>query len=153
MTTRRGESVGESFDDVFDAYEQSADYRRERRRLKPYYELIAQIINRRTSLGLTQRDLAARAGTHQSRISKIESGEHDIRLSTLVQLAEALGREVAIRLVPQQDEPMEMQDYPAAQALFVTTPVVTGIGAVSQVSEADQAGDTVLSKQLDGTRS
>ena len=38
---------------------------------------------------------------HQSRISKIESGEYDLRVSTLAQLADALNADLEIRLVHQ----------------------------------------------------
>ncbi len=88
------------FDDVFADLEKDEEFKKADRQLKPYYELVEAIIKRRNELGLTQKDLAKKASTHQSRISKIESAEHDIRLSTLIQIAEALDTEVSIRLVP-----------------------------------------------------
>src|SRR5512133_1301683 len=91
------------FDNVVMKLRQDPEYRQEERRLRPYTDLVVQIVNRRDELGLTQKDLAERANTHQSRISKIESGEHDIRLSTLIEVAEALGCEVCIQLVPFQE--------------------------------------------------
>lgn len=66
----------------------------------PRFAIIRDIINLRHAHGLTQGDLARRTGTHQSRISKVESGEHDIRLATLVQIADALDADVEICLVP-----------------------------------------------------
>jgi transcriptional regulator with XRE-family HTH domain len=88
------------FDEVFADIEKDEEFKKADRQLKPYYDLVMAIIKRRNELRLTQKDLAERANTHQSRISKIESAEHDIRLSTLVQIAEALDTEVSIRLVP-----------------------------------------------------
>jgi len=88
-----------SFVDAFSRFEHDEEFKKADRRIKPYYELVTQIIHRRNELGLTQKDLAERANTHQSRVSKIESAEHDIRLSTLIQIAEALDTEVMIRLV------------------------------------------------------
>lgn len=70
------------------------------RRQKPYSELIVDVVNRRNELKLTQKELAKKAGTYQSRISKIESGEHDFRLSTIINIATALETEVEIRLKP-----------------------------------------------------
>ena len=88
------------FDEVVADLKKDEEFKQADRQLKPYYDLVKAIITRRSELGLTQKDLAERANTHQSRISKIESAEHDIRLSTLVQIAEALDTEVSIRLVP-----------------------------------------------------
>lgn len=79
------------------------EYRRAYRRLKPRYDIAKQVIRLRRKLGWTQKNLAKSAGTHQSRISKIESAEFDVRLSTLVQLADALGAELAISFVPRLD--------------------------------------------------
>jgi len=76
------------------------EYRKQQRLIKPYYDLVVQIIKRRSELKLSQKELAERAETYQSRVSKIESAEHDIRLSTLTRIAEALEAEVVIKLVP-----------------------------------------------------
>ena len=79
------------------------EYRKAYRRLKPRYDISKRIIKLRRKLSMTQQDLAKLAGTHQSRISKIESAEFDVRLSTLVQLAEALDAELDIRFAPRID--------------------------------------------------
>jgi transcriptional regulator with XRE-family HTH domain len=90
-----------SFDEFDAELKEDAEYRKAKREIKPYYDLALEIIRRRVELGFTQNDLAERANTFQSRISKIESGEHDIRFSTLIDIAEALECEVAkIILVP-----------------------------------------------------
>jgi transcriptional regulator with XRE-family HTH domain len=89
-----------SFEDLFAEIEKDPGFRKEYRRQKPYYDLVLEIVRRRRQLGLTQKELAAKAGTHQSSISRIESGEHDIQLSTLIQIAEALEATVDVKLVP-----------------------------------------------------
>lgn len=89
-----------SFDDLITVLNKDDEFVKADRKLKPYYDLVLAIINRRDELGLTQKDLAEKADTYQSRISKIESAEHDIRLSTLIEIAEALGTEVCIQLIP-----------------------------------------------------
>ena len=53
----------------------------------------------RKSQGLTQTDLADRAGLKQSAISDVESHKHDSRLKTLEKLAAGLGRPLTLRLV------------------------------------------------------
>ena len=54
------------------------------------YEPIARLVrSRRRSLDMTQQELAERAGTSHSLISRIESGEHAASVSSLQRLAEA----------------------------------------------------------------
>lgn len=62
-----------------------------------------QLLNARERLGLTQRAFAERAGTTQSRISKIENGDVDLRVSSLIDLARNL--ELEFMLVPRQYVP------------------------------------------------
>lgn len=57
----------------------------------------------RVAKNLSQRDLSKLAGVPQSHISKIESNQVDLRLSSLIALANALDLEVA--LVPRQAMP------------------------------------------------
>lgn len=87
MPARRGPT---SFDEVSEDLRKSSQFRKAERRVAPYFDLALEVIRRRLDLGLTQKELAERANTFQSRISKIESGEHDIRFSTLIDIAEAL---------------------------------------------------------------
>ena len=53
-------------------------------------ELIGRLAAVRSSLGLSQTDVAARMGTSQSAIARLESGQADVRLSTLTRYAAAL---------------------------------------------------------------
>jgi transcriptional regulator with XRE-family HTH domain len=89
-----------TFEELFSELDKKSEFREEFRQQKPYYDLVLEVIRYRKRLGLTQQQLAERAETHQSNISRIESGEHDIRLSTLVAVAEALETTVHIRLSP-----------------------------------------------------
>ena len=54
-------------------------------------ELSAELTNRRLSAGLSQTEVAARMGTSQSAVARLEAGEGDIRLSTLERYAAAVG--------------------------------------------------------------
>lgn len=87
-------------DKLLSRLSESPPLQRAYRLAAPRFAIIRDIINLRHAHGLTQGDLAKRTGTHQSRISKVESGEHDIRLATLVQIADALDADVEICLVP-----------------------------------------------------
>lgn len=66
-------------------------------------EIINAMKSAREAKGLSQRELSARTGVPQSHISKIESGNADIRLSSLIELARAL--ELELRLVPRKAVP------------------------------------------------
>jgi transcriptional regulator with XRE-family HTH domain len=57
----------------------------------------------RASGGLTQRQLAARAGTSQSVVARIESGASTPGLDTLRRLVRATGHDIAVRLRPSGD--------------------------------------------------
>jgi predicted transcriptional regulator len=49
------------------------------------------LVERRLSLGLSQTEVAARMGTSQSAVARLESGDADVRLSTIERYADALG--------------------------------------------------------------
>lgn len=63
-------------------------------------EIIQAVKKARQDKGLSQRALSAKAGLPQSHISKIEQGDVNIKLSTLIDLARALDLE--IKLVPRK---------------------------------------------------
>jgi transcriptional regulator with XRE-family HTH domain len=54
----------------------------------------------RIQRGLTQEEVAQRAGTTQSVIARIESGEQNISIKTLSKLANALKANIRIDLQP-----------------------------------------------------
>ncbi|HUR47964.1 MAG TPA: helix-turn-helix transcriptional regulator [Acidimicrobiales bacterium] len=54
-------------------------------------ELAEDLVERRTRLGLSQTEVAARMRTSQSAVARFESGEADVRLSTLERYAAAIG--------------------------------------------------------------
>ena len=60
------------------------------------YRLAGQLIARRRELRMTQQQLAAASGIHQSEISRIESGNGNPTLKTLGALTDALGVELSI---------------------------------------------------------
>jgi transcriptional regulator with XRE-family HTH domain len=91
------------------------EYRHAYRLLKPRYDILREIVRLRHRLGITQEELAEKASTHQSRVSKIESAEYDVRLSTLIQLADALNADVQIQLITRipQEEYKEIHAFVA----------------------------------------
>lgn len=63
-----------------------------------FKQMAEELTARRVKLGLTQTEVAARMGTSQSAVARLESGEGDVRLSTLQRYADALGQELRWRL-------------------------------------------------------
>jgi predicted transcriptional regulator len=76
-------------DPVFPGFAEMADRRR---------ALAAELAERRVALGLSQTEVAARMGTSQSAVARLESGEADIRLSTLERYVAALDQKLSWRL-------------------------------------------------------
>jgi transcriptional regulator with XRE-family HTH domain len=58
-------------------------------------EVLAALVQRRRRLGLSQTAVAARMGTSQSAVARLEAGGSDPRLSTLARYAAALGTTVS----------------------------------------------------------
>jgi predicted transcriptional regulator len=67
---------------LFPGFAQMAERRR---------ALARELVDRRVELGLTQTQVAARMGTSQSAVARLEAGQGDVRLSTLERYAAALG--------------------------------------------------------------
>ena len=61
----------------------------------------------RAQNGLTQRDVAKRMGSHVATVARIESGNPDLKISTLRRYALACGGEVAFRASAEPIEPDE----------------------------------------------
>jgi transcriptional regulator with XRE-family HTH domain len=59
-------------------------------------EVVRRLASTRQEQGLSQTTVAARMGTSQSVVARLESGALDIRLSTLERYAAALGKELVI---------------------------------------------------------
>lgn len=69
-------------------------FRTEYERLGPGFE-VARL---RMMRGLTQQELAERVGTHQSSISRLESGEREPSLSFLRRVVDALNGHLEVRI-------------------------------------------------------
>ena len=54
--------------------------------------MVADLAGQRRAAGLSQTEVAARMGTSQSTVARLEAGEVDPRLSTLERYAEAVDR-------------------------------------------------------------
>jgi ribosome-binding protein aMBF1 (putative translation factor) len=66
--------------------------------LAPEFEISAELLRARLRAGLSQADLAARMGTSQSTIARLESGMALPSTKTLLRFAEATGSRIHVRL-------------------------------------------------------
>jgi DNA-binding XRE family transcriptional regulator len=60
--------------------------------------LVSELTIQRQSAGLSQTQVAARMGTSQSAVARIESGDADVRASTLERYAAAIGSQLSWQL-------------------------------------------------------
>ena len=60
--------------------------------------LVRGLAEQRLAAGLSQTEVAARMGTSQSAVARLESGATDVRASTLERYAAAIGGEITWRL-------------------------------------------------------
>ncbi|TDD85043.1 XRE family transcriptional regulator [Actinomadura rubrisoli] len=63
-------------------------------------QMIADLVALRKSDGLSQTEVAARMGTSQSAVARLESGHGDVRASTLERYAAAIDRSITWRVNP-----------------------------------------------------
>jgi transcriptional regulator with XRE-family HTH domain len=80
------------------------DVRREYEGLKEEFEILDEILKARAEAGVTQAELAARIGTTQSAVARLETtmGKHSPSIGTLKRYASALGYRLQVRLVKEE---------------------------------------------------
>jgi len=66
--------------------------------LAPEFEFSAELLRARLRSGLSQAELAARMGTSQSAIARLESGQTLPSTKTLLRFAEATGSKLELQL-------------------------------------------------------
>jgi transcriptional regulator with XRE-family HTH domain len=67
--------------------------------------LLGELFTARQESGLSQTEIAARMGTSQSAVARLERGDVDARLSTLERYAAALGRTVDWQVRAHEESP------------------------------------------------
>lgn len=65
--------------------------------LKVLYDIKKEIMKLRLEQGLSQKELAAKVGTRQSAISRLETGEYNPSIDFLNKVANALGKELEVK--------------------------------------------------------
>ena len=80
-------------------------------KVKAYYDkmelefnIAKELILLRKRLGLTQKELAKKAGIKEVQLARIESGKQLPRLDTLMSIAKSVGFSLEIRIVPKTED-------------------------------------------------
>jgi DNA-binding XRE family transcriptional regulator len=96
----------ETFEDLV-AEEQLADpsFRAEWQRLAPAREFAATLLRYRAEHELSQRALAKMLGVSQPRVVKLESGEHNPEVDTIINAVRRLGIEFVLDVAPAGRKP------------------------------------------------
>lgn len=76
-------------------------FRNEFEALAPEYEITKMLIESRKACNLTQKQLAELTGINQADISKIEHGNANPSVKTLMRLASAMNMKLKIEFIPQ----------------------------------------------------
>ncbi len=81
------------------------DVKREYDRLGEEFAFLDEILKARAKTGLSQADVAARIGTTQSAIARLESpaGKHSPSIATLQRYASAIGYRLQVKLVKEPE--------------------------------------------------
>jgi len=99
--------TGKNFDSLV-AEEQPRDpsFKAEWQRLAPAREFAATLLRYRAEHKLSQRALAERLGLSQPRIAKLESGEHNPEIDTIINAVRRLGIEFVLDVSPADRKPL-----------------------------------------------
>jgi transcriptional regulator with XRE-family HTH domain len=73
-------------------------------KMKLEFNIAKELILLRKRLGLTQKELAEKAGIKELQLARIESGKQLPRLDTLRSIAESVGFSLEIRIVPNTED-------------------------------------------------
>ena len=65
---------------------------------KKYYNLVVKLKELRKEIGLTQKELAEKASLPRATVVRVESGNRNATLGTLMNMAQAMGKDLIIDL-------------------------------------------------------
>lgn len=78
------------------------DYKSEKKVINEMAKLVVQIVYRRKSLGLTQAQVAERAGITQAQVARLENSSSIPTIETVMKVAIALGMTVGLSCLDEQ---------------------------------------------------
>ncbi len=91
-----------TLDDMLAEQLKNEDFRKEYEAIQPEMNVIRAMVDARTSMNLTQKELAERTGINQADISKLENGTRNPSINLLKRLAEGMDMDLRIEFVPKK---------------------------------------------------
>ena len=88
--------MGKNFKETLNNELENPEFKAEWDALEPQYAIIREMVDIRNREHITQKELSTRTGIAQADISKLESGNGNPSIKTLIRLAEGLGKELHI---------------------------------------------------------
>lgn len=88
------------FDNMLAEQLKNEEFKKEYEAIQPEMDVIRAIVDARTSLNLTQKELSERTGINQADISKLENGTRNPSVNLLKKLADGMGMTLKIEFVP-----------------------------------------------------
>lgn len=87
------------FDNYLKEQLKDEEFKREWNILRPELEVMKAIVDARTSMNLTQKQLSELTGIDQADISKLENGTRNPSIRLLQKLADGMGKRLEIRFI------------------------------------------------------
>ncbi len=81
---------------------ENPEFAKEYEAIQPEMDVVRAIVEARSSLNLTQKELAEKTGINQADISKLENGTRNPTVNLLKRLADGMGMALKIEFVPKQ---------------------------------------------------
>lgn len=78
------------------------EFRKEYASLAPEFDIVRAIVDARSSIGMTQKQLSEATGITQADISKLEHGNANPSLRTLKRIAAGMGMQLHIEFRPEE---------------------------------------------------
>lgn len=88
---------GTRFDEFEAELLKKKSIRQEYETLKPKYDIIKSLIERRNELHISQTQLARTIGTKQPAVSRLEKGDYNTTLNTFFKVANALELDISLK--------------------------------------------------------
>ena len=92
--------MGKNFRETLNQQLKNPEFKEEWDELEPEYQIIKAMLSSRAEKSMTQKQLADITGISQADISRLENGNANPSLRTLVRLADGMGMKLKLELVP-----------------------------------------------------
>lgn len=92
--------MGKNFRETLNEQLKNPEFKEEWDELEPEYQIIKAMLSSRAERSMTQKQLAEITGIPQADISRLENGNANPSLRTLVRLADGMGMKLKLEFVP-----------------------------------------------------